>query len=267
MSLTGIVHKDVVFASVAFTTVSAIFTYSMRCRQVHTAALKGGRGNHSSHQKDISAAAIIGRIEERVQRDEGKRSIKELILPGELSLAASDCLKARNIVIITGFPCLVDFTPPTETDGPLGALAIARSLLSLGNNKVSLLTDECNEDVMLAATAASGLFEKYRGRFQLESFPAFPSFEESDETRLNRIADNTDLLIAIERTGPSKEGTYLTMRAIDMSHIVAPLDDIISRRKLKGENQHEDEVSLSNRGFRSIGIGGIWFPSCFKSSQ
>jgi hypothetical protein len=105
---------------------------------------------------------------------------------------------------------------------------------------------------MLAATAASGLFEKYKGRFNLESFPGLPEFDESDQSRLNKIADNTDLLIAIERAGPSNEGTYLTMRAIDMSHIVAPLDDIISRRA----RNSPERVVFNDRCFRSIGIGG-----------
>jgi hypothetical protein len=256
MSLTVVMSREAMLGTVLFTSVSAAFVYSVKCSSggligscVGSRGLSTGRVGSA---KSLSPLEAIKQIEERVQRDEGKRGIKELILPGELLNAANDCLNARNIVIITGFPCLVDFTPPTETDGPLGALAIARSLLSLGTNKVSLLTDECNEEVMLAATAASGLFEKYKGRFNLESFPGLPEFDESDQSRLNKIADNTDLLIAIERAGPSNEGTYLTMRAIDMSHIVAPLDDIISRRA----RNSPERVVFNDRCFRSIGIGG-----------
>lgn len=43
--------------------------------------------------------------------------------PGEL-LGAAHCLARlrgteETAVIITGFPCLLDFDPPTETDGPV----------------------------------------------------------------------------------------------------------------------------------------------------
>ena len=52
--------------------------------------------------------------------------------------------------ILTGFPCLIDHTPPTETDGPVGAVAIARAVLGAGGS-AALLTDDCNVDVLRAA--------------------------------------------------------------------------------------------------------------------
>lgn len=45
------------------------------------------------------------------------------------------------MAIITGFPCLLKHDPPTETDGPPGAYALARACIALGH-KVYLLTDE-----------------------------------------------------------------------------------------------------------------------------
>lgn len=47
----------------------------------------------------------------------------------------------KQIAILTGFPCLIEHTPPTETDGPPGALAIARACMWLGK-EVHLLVDE-----------------------------------------------------------------------------------------------------------------------------
>ena len=204
-------------------------------------------------QRRLTSHKVIANLEERIQRDEGKRGIGMISLRGELFGAANACVNAKRIVIITGFPCLLTFSPPTETDGPPGALAIARSLLALGNNHVSIVTDECNEDVMLAGAAGSGLIQRYGDRFSLHSFPGFPEFDEKDELRLNDIADECDLLIAIERAGPTKDGTYLTMRGFDMSAIVAPLDDIIARRTFSGKGT---KLSRGSKPFASIGIGG-----------
>jgi hypothetical protein len=55
------------------------------------------------------------------------------------------------------------------------------------------------------------------------------SFDENDERRLISIQNDADLIIAIERTGPSKDGTYRTMSGKDMTHLVAPLELLITK--------------------------------------
>lgn len=90
---------------------------------------------------DAQIAVAIAKIEAVVQRDEGKRGIGPLCLSGELKSAADRIINARRVVIITGFPCLLDYSPPTETDGPLGALAIARACLAVGK-RVIIATDQ-----------------------------------------------------------------------------------------------------------------------------
>ena len=56
---------------------------------------------------------------------------------------------------LSGLPCLLEFDPPTETDGPLGAMAMALAFIRLGK-RVTIMTDEANEAVVLAAGAALG---------------------------------------------------------------------------------------------------------------
>lgn len=127
----------------------------------------------------------VGRIEQRVQQDEGQRGIREILLPaGELYAAALSLIPKRKIAILTGFPCLVDFTPPTETDGPLGAVAIAKTLLAAGK-EVLILTDECNEEPMLATVAGAGLSNP---SLMLESFPARNNFDDDDLARLEALS-------------------------------------------------------------------------------
>lgn len=203
--------------------------------------------------KGASVRQLISQAEEIVQRDEGGRGIKDIFLPpGELFKSAEEMLKAKNIVIVTGFPCLIDYTPPTETDGPLGAAAIAYTLLRLGK-RVTILTDTCNEEVMLSCCASADFSSE---RFALESFPPLGEFDSRDYKRLARFSDpdgseecpDVDLFIAIERTGPNYEGAYRTMRNRDMSHLIAPLENILP---------YNDDLSPfpKARTLRSIGIG------------
>lgn len=183
---------------------------------------------------------VIRSIEERVQRDEGSRGIGQIVLPpGELLKAALTMFSSTNAVVLTGFPCLLDFDVPTETDGPPGAIAITKALLSMGK-QVKLLIDECNEDVLLSCASAMSIPMELRMNLEMQSFPA--ECDERDVERLLDAYEGVDLLIAIERAGPSKDGRYLTMRARDMSHLIAPLDLIL---------RQDDE----ERKLQSIGIG------------
>lgn len=191
---------------------------------------------------------IIIDLETRIQLDEGKRGIKEIIVnKDELYNSANELLKSRNkkIAIVTGFPCMLDFVPPTETDGPLGALVIARAALAIGK-QVVIIIDECNEECMLAAAAASGLMQKYGESFSLESFPGGNDFVDKDESRLINLSDTIDLLIYIERAGPCHDGSYRTMNKRDMTHILAPLETMLL---MKNGIIHETPQ------IRSIGIG------------
>lgn len=187
----------------------------------------------------------IKSIERFVQADPGKRGIAAIIPPfpssqvqstqgkSHLECAAHAMVDCTHAVIMTGFPCLLDHTPPTETDGPLGALCLARCLVALGK-KVHLITDECNEEALLACVAASGIMAMgtdgeggYLPLLELESFPPMPTFAAEDHARLLELGRRADLVIAIERAGPSADGRYLTMRGRDMSAICAPLDELL----------------------------------------
>ena len=73
-----------------------------------------------------------------VQKDEGGRGIGKFVMPpGELLRAArrlhTTCTvghaEGAVVTVLTGFPCNMDYTPATETDGPPGAVAIARAVL------------------------------------------------------------------------------------------------------------------------------------------
>ena len=150
----------------------------------HVAAAVSVSNNHLSECGSVPTIGdVINSLEAVIQRDEGGRGIGQIVVKGELVSAAQTLLKSKNVAIITGFPCLMDFDPPTETDGPLGALAIARCLIALGKN-VTIATDECNAEPMLACAAASGLLGN---NLSLECFSGGIEFDEGEATRLREL--------------------------------------------------------------------------------
>lgn len=213
-----------------------------------------------------SHADIIRSLEARVQLDEGRRGIKDILLPsGELYHAAMNIISSdvKKVAIITGFPCMLDYIPPTETDGPLGALAIARSILAL-NKEVVLLTDECNEECLLAASAASTLHQTYGSKYTLESFCGGASFDEQEEKRLHEVIQSIDMVIAIERAGPCSDGSYRTMRMKDMTHIIAPLDDILLYARSNTVGKKIISIGIGDGG-NEVGMGKIYDTICSSS--
>lgn len=218
------------------------WTYILR--RAGAGALRSSSSSSSGTPKDI-----ITMLEKRIQLDEGRRGIQEIIIQGELYRAANELLTAKRVAIITGFPCLMDFTPPTETDGPLGALAIARSLLALGK-EVIIVTDECNGEPLLAAVSASGL---YGPKLQLECFAGGIGYDDGEAARLKEIGQKVDVVVAIERAGPSSDGKYKTMRGFDMSHLVAPLELLFRNGEDFDENDNSTEEPVLMK--RTIGIG------------
>ena len=228
----------------------------------------------------------INAIEARVQMDEGGRGIGAFKMPSGELLKSAHTLYDHSVgahaqstegaesevsradggtasdgdgvgvgvgvaAILTGFPCLIDHTPPTETDGPVGAVAIARAVLGAGGS-AALLTDDCNVDVLRAAVEGGGLAERLTktglsvgtaplavepppvdadagadaGSLQIMAFPPAPWATGDDaaaattpdhdqvdqvdhDVRLSEVALKAGCIVAIERTGPGRDGGYV----------------------------------------------------------
>jgi D-glutamate cyclase len=230
----------------------------------------------------LTPSARVKLIEQRIQRDEGGRGIGQIIPEFQIDNSSSDnsqshmenaakaIIECNSAIIMTGFPCLLQNNPPTETDGPLGAICLARCLVALGK-KVRIITDECNEDVLLACAATSGVFNMGKDivndmpLFTLESFPGMATFDTNDYRRLESIKNDVDLIIAIERAGPAADGLYKTMKGKDMTPILAPLDTLLQPDDFDdiiGHNYNEtvdtaqkQQISEENTRPVSIGIG------------
>lgn len=166
-----------------------------------------------------AAVSVIRDIERLITADPGKRGIGPLAIEGELHRAATALYAGdvRHVGITTGFYILSAGVP--ETDGPLGALAIARALVKLGK-KVTILTDEPSKRMMELATERSGL------QGALEPLRIFPlSLPEAQwPAYFEEASGSFDHLVSIERCGAAPDGKYYNMRARDITEFTAPID-------------------------------------------
>jgi hypothetical protein len=205
---------------------------------------------------------IVALMEKLVQKDEGGRGIAEIVLPsGELLQAAKTMASAKKVAIITGFPCMIQHTPPTETDGPLGAVALAKCLLALGKDVV-IATDDCNAEVLLACTRTASAHKESlpgtlrSGTLTMEAFAAAAESDEKEEQRMRELANSVDLVIAIERSGPCLDGGYRTMRGYDMTHLVAPLEMLLMPPGVMDEVENSAS-GATNSATQRRDVGGV----------
>lgn len=204
------------------------------------------RNKYSSYQTTKTMEATLNSLQDIIGTDAGNRGMKSLIVPGDL-IKASTILAVgipprSNVLVLSGFPCCVNETPPTETDGPPGAFAIARAACALGHT-VTVVTDACNEEVFAAAMNDLGSWAT-ESTLSLQIFPGEQLMTAADEERLTNLSNSCDAIIACERAGPAKDGHCYTMRGIDMTEreMIAPLHRLIEM--------------ASSKHFIAIGDGG-----------
>jgi Domain of unknown function (DUF4392) len=198
-----------------------------------------------------------------IQQDVGNRGIKPLIISGDLERAACSFIDARKIIVLTGFPCRMNDSPPTESDGPPGAIALAAASLKL-SKPTAIITDDSSKAVMEKCSEAAGLkalAEQNHTEFHLYSFPAKPDWTAEHDARLRALAAEYDHAVAIERAGKAVDGSFYTMRALKMDHLVAPIDDLLTIDCACSVYNPTEQPSAGSSGSgsapeRAIGLGG-----------
>ena len=185
--------------------------------------------------------SFCSRVDDLISLDPGSRGIQHLRVRNDLAAAGLTFVRSQGVLVLSGFPCRINSTPPTETDGPSGAASLARGAVRLGK-RACLVTDDSSEGVLDAtwSAAATSLSLDLLGLFEgVFSFPGgrgpappmSPGLAHSKETACQKIrylADSFDHTIAIERAGRAIDGSFYTMRAIKMDELVNPdLDDLM----------------------------------------
>lgn len=128
-----------------------------------------------------------------------------LCVPGVWTRALSLIKDKKKIAVVSGF--YVPSAAAPETDGPPGALVLARALRSLGH-EAEVWTDSLCVHAMKCCARALDFSEEF-------------VCDVSNETTGDSGAD---LLIYLERLGRARDGAYYDMRAADVSRWTSALD-------------------------------------------
>ena len=176
----------------------------------------------------------IDKINDLITTDAGGRRMKHLVVPGDLLESAKILARLVNkrhitqpphVIILTGFPCCVDESPPMETDG-LASVAIARAVIQLGY-EVTLITEECNAPVFRAAVNDAN--DDEMSKITLSFCPSLANPDTiwlaNNYAVMKQLTATSDLVIACERAGPAQDGNCYTMRGINMNEkgLIFPL--------------------------------------------
>ncbi|HYG60442.1 MAG TPA: DUF4392 domain-containing protein [Symbiobacteriaceae bacterium] len=152
------------------------------------------------------------RIERIIARDPGNRGMGALVVPGDLEAAARALTAASKVMIATGFA--VGPGHVAETDGPPGALFLARVLAHLGKTVIVATHRSCFP-VMAAGLRALDL------SVALEVLAP----GEDPEPLFKRI--EPDLVVTIELPGRAADGQYYSMRGVPVTGWTSPLDGLL----------------------------------------
>jgi hypothetical protein len=142
---------------------------------------------------------------------------------------------APSLGMVTGFFIPTGTPPAAETDGPLGAVFLARALYHLA--RPSAIDSERHPARAIAAgLAAAGVLDNALGVNLADNG------EEPDSVFIESEAFEPGpmLLLAIERVGPAADGGLYTMRGCDVSRETLPLHVPFAQR---------------DRAWATIGIG------------
>ncbi|KAF3701547.1 D-glutamate cyclase, mitochondrial [Channa argus] len=217
--------------------------------------------SHNPLLYSLACQRVVARIRELemiIGEDPGQRGIRALFVQDELLHSCLALSHSTSVAITTGFPTHYMHSPPDETDGPPGAIAMATMLLSLGK-QVTMVTDkralEMNQAIIDEAvkTGDSVLIQTSDTSYcilKTKPFTNPPSgvlkstiplitFDDNDpDAALHFLCHHGDSskprydhLVAIERSGRAEDGNYYNMREVNIKHLVDPIDELFIAAK------------------------------------
>ena len=179
-----------------------------------------------------------------------------------LTLAAAEelkeaCAEDRWVIISTGF-VLKPYMPYGESDGPIGAVALARALNKAFKTKILFLTEEECMEPLRAIMMGAGLLpvdlDDAMEVSQTMTIQPFPVDAEEARKESKRICDTFDpvAMITLEKVGRNEKGIYHTSPGGDMSPWAAKVDLLFDMLREKGILT----IGIGDYG-NEIGLGGL----------
>uniref|UniRef100_A0A4W6FR84 D-glutamate cyclase n=1 Tax=Lates calcarifer TaxID=8187 RepID=A0A4W6FR84_LATCA len=171
------------------------------------------------------AVARIRQLEIIIGEDPGQRGIRALSVQDELLCSCLALSHSSSVAITTGFPTHYMHSPPDETDGPPGAIAMATMLLALGK-QVTMVTDrravEMNQAIIDEAVKTGVL---------KTAIPLVTFEDHGPDSALHFLCHHGDPNRPRLRSGRAEDGNYYNMRGVNIKHLVDPIDNLFIAAK------------------------------------
>ena len=148
------------------------------------------------------SSAYFSALEKIIQVDPGRRGLIKVfeVTKGELERGVLTLARQPKVVVVTGFN-----RPPQETDGPPGALAIARALRMRGTEVMLLTGAYCKEVLEAGARASDRIYGVLGLEKTIEIFPDTLTDEEARQWSKDFIHRmGITAAVSIEIVGPSQ---------------------------------------------------------------
>jgi D-glutamate cyclase len=159
-----------------------------------------------------------------LQKDRGKNLVTETRVDFEKACADLANHPAPHVAIVTGFYILSATPPAAETDGPPGAVFLARAITELGG-RVTVLCDEWCTAGIDAGLAAHGISKGSVSILTLPGPAECIGWKHDDYWRW--LEDRTEVpthLVAIEHVGPCHDSDKcFSARGRDLSEYTSPV--------------------------------------------
>ena len=188
-----------------------------------------------------AARRFLDPIDHLLALDPGGRGIAAFFQPGGALRAAGALVRARTVLIVTGF-VVAEGMP--ETDGPPGAVVLGRALRRLGA-RVRYTTDAVVLPVLRDALSALG---------EPAEVLSYPDGAGAAGAVLAR--ERPTHLVAIERPGRGRAGDYLNARGVSVADWNRPLDEMFrwSGRRVRASGR-DRSARAGPRKPVTVGVG------------
>ena len=179
-------------------------------------------------------------LEEIIRKNLNQRGMEHVRLMGQMEKAAAELFNGSRIFIVTGF--VIRQAMAGETDGPIGAVALASALEQLGKETV-LITDRYSSSLLHQALKVKGM------KTPVE---IIRHGEELDMSKQILKKYRPSHIVAIERPGRAADGKCYSMRGEDLSDLVANTDILFEQAK----QQRIPTIAVGDGG-NEVGMGKI----------
>ena len=152
--------------------------------------------------------------------------------------------KDGTVIITSGFPILPNRKP--ETDGPMGAIILARAIESLGA-KPLLIIDNLSLNVHTTLAETVGIES-----VEIRNVP-INSLEAKEVCHSILLDYKPCFLVSIEKPGINQNGIYCNMNGDDVSPYVSKVDHIF----IEAMNEKISTIGIGDGG-NEIGMGNIF---------